>query len=254
MSAEPLVEVLVRPGSLHAVFQPVFALGGNGGVRFVEGLTRGPRGTNVEAAGVLFEYARRKCIAVELDRLCVRGILESLGVPGAPPPPLGLSVNVHAATLEHDRGFPDLLLRLAEANRFAPEQLIVEIVEHAPARSGDGFLAALARLRAHGVRIALDDIGSGQAGYSLMLDANPEFFKIDRYLVQGCHADARRQAVLDSLRGLARTFEAQVVAEGVETAEDLETVRRLGFDLAQGFLLAAPQPAAELRLLLTEPA
>jgi EAL domain-containing protein (putative c-di-GMP-specific phosphodiesterase class I) len=249
MTAEPLVEVLIRPGSLHAVFQPVFALGGDRGVRFVEGLTRGPRGTNVEAAGVLFEYARRKCIAVELDRICVRGILEALG---RPPAAIGVSLNVHAATLEHDRGFPDLLLRLAEANQIDAAQLIVEIVEHAPAHSGNGFLAALANLRAHGISIALDDIGSGQSSYSLLLDTNPEYFKIDRHLVQGCHTDLRRQAVLDSIRGLARTFSAQVVAEGIETPEDLETVRRLGFDMAQGFLLAEPQPAAALPRHLRE--
>lgn len=243
MPGEPLFSTLSQPGSLRVLFQPVVALGGGLATRFVEALTRGPRGTNLENADVLFEYARRKGMAAELDRLCVRlAIAEAAALP----PRLGLSLNVHASTLEQDRSFAPHLLELSVENRRAPSDLIVEIVEHAPRWSEAGFHEALATLRHAGVRIALDDIGCGQSSYRMMLDCNPEYFKIDRYLVQGSHADARRRAVLDSIRSLARTFAAQVVAEGVETAADLATVHDLDFDLAQGYLLAAPQTAADV--------
>lgn len=245
MPAEPLVPLMFRPGSLRTVFQPVVALHGTGAARFVEALTRGPRGTNLEAANVLFEYARRKGRAAELDELCAR---QALAAAEALPRELGISLNVHASTLEQDRDFAARLLRLLAAHGRAAAGLIVEIVEHAPVWAGAGFHHTLAELRRAGVRIALDDIGCGQASYRMMLDCNPEFYKIDRYLVQGCHADPRRRAVLDSIRGLARTFGAQVVAEGVECEPDLLTVRALDLDLVQGYLLAEPQPAAALAM------
>jgi EAL domain-containing protein (putative c-di-GMP-specific phosphodiesterase class I) len=241
MAAESLFPLLSRPGSLRTVFQPVTALQGGREMRFVEALTRGPLGTNLETANVLFEYARRKGKAAELDRLCARQAFTA----AAPlPARLGLSLNVHASTLEQDRNFAPHLLQLADESQRAASDLIVEIVEHAPMWAGQGFHAALATLRRHGVRIALDDVGCGQSSYRMMLDCDPEYYKVDRYLVQGCHADARRQAVLGSIRSLARTFAAQVVAEGVEVAADLEMVRALDFDLVQGYLLAEPQPAA----------
>jgi EAL domain-containing protein (putative c-di-GMP-specific phosphodiesterase class I) len=243
MAGEAHFPMLSQPGSLRVLFQPVKALRSGLATRFVEALTRGPRGTNLETADVLFEYARRKGMAAELDRLCVNLAITAAA---ALPPHLGLSLNVHASTLEQDRSFaPHLLELLAEQRRSAAD-LIVEIVEHAPRWSETGFHQALATLRREGVRIALDDIGCGQSSYRMMLDCNPEYFKIDRYLVQGCHADARRQAVLDSIRSLARTFAAQVVAEGVETAADLATLHDLDLDLVQGYLLAPPQTAAEV--------
>ncbi len=243
MASESLYPLLLRPGSLSVLFQPIVATRDGLAVRFVEALTRGPRGTNLEAADVLFEYARRKGKAAELDRLCTR---QALAAAAALPAGIGLSLNVHASTLDQDGDFAPYLARLAAENRRPARDLVVEIVEHAPRWAGARFHQALAALRREGMRIALDDIGSGNSTYRMMLDCNPEFFKIDRYLVLGCHADARRRAVLDSLRGLARTFGAQVVAEGVETGEDLAAVCALGLDFAQGYLLAEPQPIGEV--------
>ncbi|HXO22323.1 MAG TPA: EAL domain-containing protein [Thermoanaerobaculia bacterium] len=249
MSSPSLLDVLLRPGSLQAVFQPIFALGEDRGVRFVEGLIRGPFGTNAREASVLFEYVRRKGKEVEFDRLCVRQVVASAaGLPAG----LGLSVNIHASTLEYDRSFPDFLLHLAEASGIPAPGLIVEIVEHGQGFSGAGFSAAVRSLRDRGVGVALDDVGCGQSSYRRMLDCQPQYFKVDRYLVHGCHGDPRRQAILDSIAGLARTFSSRVVAEGVERTADLETLRQLEIDFAQGFLLAEPGPASWLAVWSTD--
>ena len=96
------------------------------------------------------------------------------------------------------------------------------------------------------IRIALDDIGTGQSNYRMILDAAPDCFKIDSYLVQTAHADYRRRSMLASIVQLARDLGSSVVAEGVEIAADLEVVMDLGISLIQGYIFSRPLPISEL--------
>lgn len=242
MTSDSLLSRLLQPEALSLVFQPVFELSGRSrSVHSFEALTRGPAGTNAESPSVLFEYARRKGREETLDRLCLENLVQAVA-----PFPGGsrFSFNVHASTLERDAVFGPFLVETCEAQRLDPARITVEIVEHAPDWSGRGFLKALSFLREHGVTIALDDIGLGQSNYRMILDCRPDYFKVDRYVVQGCQADPGRQAILDSLVVLARKFGARVIAEGVETRAELATVQLLGVELVQGFLLSPPVPAA----------
>jgi len=79
----------------------------------------------------------------------------------------------------------------------------------------------------------------------MILECRPDYLKVDRHFVDGCHRDFHRRAVLASVAQLARPFGARVVAEGVEEVEDLAALRRLGINLVQGYLLARPLPVAE---------
>jgi EAL domain-containing protein (putative c-di-GMP-specific phosphodiesterase class I) len=79
----------------------------------------------------------------------------------------------------------------------------------------------------------------------MILHCDPDYLKVDRALVAGCHRDRRRLALLESLCGLAARLPSRVVAEGVEDPADLEALRLLGVELAQGFLLAPPAPAGQ---------
>ena len=123
---------------------------------------------------------------------------------------------------------------MAEANCIAPARLVVEIVEHTPFWNESIFAGSLAELRRAGVRIALDDIGVKHSNFRMALDCRPDYFKIDRYLVEGCRDDSSRRAVLESIAGLARKVGARVVAEGVSNPADLGAVTDLGIDLVQG--------------------
>ncbi len=80
----------------------------------------------------------------------------------------------------------------------------------------------------------------------MMLDAQPDYLKVDRYFVHGARGDAQRRAVLDSIAQLAAKLGARTVGEGVEDAADLGTLREFGIDLAQGNLLARPLAADAL--------
>lgn len=251
MSGHSALDMLLSPGGLTPLYQPIFRF--ENGVPLLygfEALTRGPAGTNFHSATVLFDYARLKRQEIALDRVCIATALEHM--PGVADH-LRLSVNAHASTIGRDPSFPDFLAAAASEYGIALERLTVEIVEHAPPWDTDAFDIALARLRERGVKIALDDVGLGLSNFKMLLDVNPDFLKIDRYLVDGCHEDSRRAAIIASLASISVEFGATVIAEGVERVADLETVRALGVQLVQGFLVGKPISAAEVRELALAP-
>ena len=239
-----LAERLLAPGGLSVVFQPVFRTGDAAPVLHgYECLTRGPKGTNLERADVLFEYVRLKRIESKVDRSCViLALAEARRLPGAP----RIALNSFASTLATDPHFADFFVREASRNGIAPHRLILEIVEHAPAWDVSRFLENLSGLKEAGVAIALDDVGLGQSNYKMVVDVNPDYLKIDRYFVSNCHRERSHRSVIESIVELARQFEAVPIAEGVETPQELAAVRSLGVELIQGYLLGRPQTLGEL--------
>ena len=239
-----LLDGLLEPNGLSVVFQPIFEIHSEGWrLHAVECLTRGPKGTNLEMANVLFEYVRRKREENRVDRACVStAIRGARRIPGTP----RISLNVHASTLVKERDFPDLLQRETEQSGISISNLTVEIVEHVPFWDGARFLGALEALRRIGVAIALDDIGLGQSNYRMILDTKPDYFKIDQHLVRGCQNDYYRCAIVESIVHLAIRFGARVVAEGVEDVTDLDTVTNLGVDMVQGHIFCPALPAEQL--------
>lgn len=239
-----LLEQLLAPGALTARFQPLVAVEGAGAARIygAECLIRGPVGTNLARADVLFEYVRRKNAEVLADRTCVR---IGLAAAGALPRSLRLSLNVHALTLAQDREFSAYLFQEAKRAGVSADRLTIEIVEHAPDRDLPDLREALVRLRGAGVKIAIDDLGSGAANFRMLIDLRPECLKIDRYFVTGVHADDSRAAVVRAVRLLADNLGAEVIGEGVETQEEARGLLALGVARHQGFLYYRPVEAAE---------
>ena len=246
MTDQSALNAILQPGGITPLYQPIVRLALNSGgpkIVAVECLSRGPKGTNFESAPILFDYVRYKREESLVDRACISAALERAA---SLPPELHLCVNVHASTLGRDVSFVPFLCSVAERNHIPMSRLTVEVVEHAPPWDNASFIAAIASLRTAGARVAVDDVGLGQSNFKMLLDASPEFLKLDRYFVDGCTHDPKRRAVIGSIEELARRFGARVIAEGVETEEDLLTVRALGVSLVQGFLFSKPLSALEL--------
>lgn len=251
MGERRLLDRILEPGSLSVRFQPVLTAHFRRPVpHYFEALIRGPQGTTVENPAILFEYARKKSQEATVDRACVATILDAAA--GLPTGAV-VGLNVHASTLAMDEGFVGFLAQALTARGFACERLIVEIVEHAPPWNVLAFRVALDGLRRLGVRIALDDVGLGHSNFMMILECRPDYFKVDRYFVHGCHQDFHRRAVLASVAQLALAFDALVVAEGVEERTDLVAVRQMGISLVQGHLFGQPAPAAEVRQAFASP-
>jgi EAL domain-containing protein (putative c-di-GMP-specific phosphodiesterase class I) len=244
MAQSTLLDAILAPGGLRMSLQPIFDVSGAAQrVSAVECLARGPAGTNLERANVLFEYVRRKKEETAVDRACV---LAGLSVASSLPSSIDIDLNVHASTLGRDPGFVSFLESAAESLGISPARVVVEIVEHFPYWDSVAFFDSLSAIRAAGMRVALDDVGAGNSNFSMMIDVEPDFLKIDRYLIRGCDSHAYRRVVLESVHHLASRTGARLVAEGVETVEELETLTSIGIELIQGYLLSPNRTRDEL--------
>jgi EAL domain-containing protein (putative c-di-GMP-specific phosphodiesterase class I) len=130
------------------------------------------------------------------------------------------------------------------------ERIVLEITEHADVGDYDALLAALGPLRARGVRLAVDDAGAGYSSLRHILHLQPDLIKLDMSLTRNICLDPARKALASALVSFAREMGSQIIAEGVETEAELSTLKEIGVERAQGYLLARPLPLDEVLTLL----
>ena len=183
------------------------------------------------APDVWFHTAASLGLGEALERLAVRAALDLLD---DLPDDTTISINVSPEIAVSDVLF-DLVAPVAE-------RLILEVTEHALVDDYDKLRTALARLRALGARVAIDDVGAGFATLSHILSLCPDIVKLDVSLVRNIDSDPWRRALAGSFVTFAREIDATIVAEGVETVEEFELLRELGVRYGQGFYLGPPQP------------
>jgi EAL domain-containing protein (putative c-di-GMP-specific phosphodiesterase class I) len=118
--------------------------------------------------------------------------------------------------------------------------LVVELTEHQAVEDYGELGEALGRLRLHGVRVAVDDVGSGFASFRHVTRVNPEILKLDRSLVCGIDEDPVRQSLASAIVAFARDVGAIVVSEGIESENELSCLMGLAVGCGQGFYLARP--------------
>jgi EAL domain-containing protein (putative c-di-GMP-specific phosphodiesterase class I) len=120
--------------------------------------------------------------------------------------------------------------------------LVVELTEHAVVEDYDALNDALQPLRQHGIRVAVDDAGAGYASLRHVLHVKPDFIKLDISLISNIGEDRSKQSLAESIISFARESGIQLIAEGIETQDELRCVTELGVDYGQGYLLARPGP------------
>lgn len=221
---------LLTGEGLSIALQPIVELAG-GRVVAVEALSR----FNDEPGygpDRLFADAAALGLDVELELLAIRRALEHLD---GLPPGVRLSVNASPTTLCSSE-FNDLLAAIPG------ERLAIEITEHASVEDYTALGAELTRLRSRGVQLMVDDAGAGFASLKHIVDLKPDVIKLDLSLTRDIDTDPLRRALAASLLMFADEIGASIVAEGIETYGELETLRALGVRHGQGYLLARPGP------------
>lgn len=248
-SVDPALSGAIGGRSIGVHFQPILARPHGRGVwrvHGVEALVRAwsARGVPLRPDRFLPGIAR----AGLLDRLFWFVLAESVATLrrwDAEGLRLALSVNLHAGALQDDR-FPALLAEFLDAACVDPRRLTLELVETAPIADLRRAGANLRRLRAAGVRAALDDFGAGFSTPMRLQHLECDELKIDRELVRGLEQSDEQRCVVESLVGLAHARGIEVCAEGVETAAALHLVEMYGVERVQGFHVARAVDAAEL--------
>jgi diguanylate cyclase (GGDEF)-like protein/PAS domain S-box-containing protein len=164
-----------------------------------------------------------------------------------------LSVSVNVSPRQLAAGdFPMIVENALEATGLDPRLLCLEITESAVLADPEAATFALGRLKALGVRLAIDDFGIGYSSLAQLKALLPvDTIKIDKSFVDGLNNNSEDTAIVDAVLRLAAGLNLSAVAEGVETSEQVEALLGLGCTLSQGFHFARPQPPEELERLLT---
>ena len=158
---------------------------------------------------------------------------------------LCVSVNASARNLD-ESDFADRLLRALEDARLDPRHLELEFTESATARDQAGVIAQLERLRDAGVAVAIDDFGTGYSNVAYIQRLPVSVLKIDRSFVTDLATSDKNAALVRSMVAMAHDLGYRVVAEGIETQEVFDMLKRLGCDEGQGYLMSRPVAASEI--------
>lgn len=154
--------------------------------------------------------------------------------------PCRVAINLSPGALLSAPDAARALMAMAEAHGWAPGRVIVEITEEEAITQPDQFHLAVSDLKAAGFVTAIDDFGAGHAGLSLLAQFQPDKVKIDRMLVQDIHRTGPRQAIVRAVLDCCRRLGITVVAEGIESVEELAWLQAAGVQRFQGLLFARP--------------
>lgn len=242
-----ILEVLHAPETIATVFQPIVSLADGTTVGF-ESLSRF-RAEPERPPDKWIAEAHAVGLGLEIEVECVR---RALSLRSRIPDGAYLSVNMS----------PDAILTLEMEEALGDgslEGLVIEITEHDAVGDYARLAARLADYRGRGVSVAIDDAGAGHASMRHVTQLSPDYIKIDRSLIHDIHMDHAKRALVRSMVSLEKDLGARVVAEGIESTEELRTLRELGVPLGQGYLLARPHrdptpaPWSAALLQLAEP-
>jgi EAL domain-containing protein (putative c-di-GMP-specific phosphodiesterase class I)/anti-sigma regulatory factor (Ser/Thr protein kinase) len=228
-ATERMDDVLARPGAVFPVFQPIIDLT-HGHVAGVEALSR--FAGHDRPVELWFADAVRAGLIIDLEILAIRQSLTALEVL---PADAYLALNVCPLTAQSRE-----LAALLDGHPM--DRIVMEVTEHAAVANYRPLAVALAPYRAEGMRVAIDDVGTGYAGLGHLVQLRPEIIKVDRSLIETVDTDPAHAAAVGAIVGMAKHLGAFLVAEGIERPETLNAVRELGFSHAQGYLLARPAP------------
>ncbi len=160
-------------------------------------------------------------------------------------PPITVAVNLSARHIQTD-GLTEWIARALADSGLAPCHLELEITETAAMADAERSVAVLTELRALGVRIAIDDFGTGYSSLSYLKRLPVTTVKIDRSFVSDLDADDHSRAIVSAIISLSHGLGFDVVAEGVETEDQLALLKAYGCETYQGFIFSRPRPAAEI--------
>lgn len=240
MSLLESAQHLAGTRNLQAYFQPILELRGD--VLHLLGFEGFAHGTDESFLGspdLLCPESDGGMDSALLDIACLTRVLREAE---ALPNTALLSLNIHTSTLALLPEFPVLLAGCAAAAGIPLNRLVLELNVQSGAGQGTEHLDVLDDLRAHGVGVALDDVGVREANFDRILELRPDILKLSPLLTRGLLRDPRRQAILEALVDMTRKMGGRVLAKNLESIEDFRIARWMGVNLLQGYLFGVPGP------------
>jgi EAL domain-containing protein (putative c-di-GMP-specific phosphodiesterase class I) len=232
------VRRIICDQSLSTVYEPIVRLDGRKTIGY-EALTRGPVGSGLESPQSLFRVAHDANLEYELDNLCRRIALRNARGIGAGDK---LFLNILPTSIYDPEFANEEFAQVLDQLGLAPENLVLEVSERQAISNYPIFREAIDHFLKLGFGIALDDTGAGYSSLEAALELNPDFLKVDMSLIRGIDDNPQKQELLSGLQRLAERMNATVIAEGIETEAELETVAALGCTYGQGYAIGRGTP------------
>lgn len=234
---QALLDVLQNQ-TITSVLQPIVSLR-DGAVFGYEALGRGPAGTPLENPEALIQCALENGRMLELEHLFRRSALRSAR---QMPTGIRLFLNVNPNIIQDSHfgmGFTkEYLTRFA----ISAEDIVFEITERESVVNLRGFKQIIEHYKGQNYQISIDDAGAGYSGLNLISDVQPHFIKLDMQLIRGVDKDLTRQALIKSMQEFAALTNTRIIAEGIETEEELATLISFDVPYGQGYFLRRPDP------------
>jgi len=228
---------ILQQSRVSALYQPIVDFKRQN-IFGYESLIRGPSDSPLHNPVMLFDAARHEGRLTDLDLLCrktgIRGFKERR-LDGK------LFLNATPQGLLEPQHRSGLTLEFLHEIGLSPENVVIEITEQYPLTDFNFMDNALEHYREMGFEIAIDDLGAGYSGLRRWLELRPEYVKIDRHFIQNIHADAIKQSFVRSIVDIAKGLNCHVIAEGIETYEECQTLIEIGIGFGQGYYFSKPQ-------------
>lgn len=232
------LERIIETKDIYSVFQPIISLK-TGEVLGYEALSRIQHPEVICGVEDLFESAILFKKIWKLEKLCRKKAFENFSCQenyrGKK-----LFVNVNPLVMKDKKfrmGFTDE--HLVNYN-IKKENIVFEITEKGNITDLEGFQKTLDHYKKQNYKIAMDDVGAGNSGLTMISDIHPGYLKLDMKLIRDIHKNSLKKAIVNSMMELSRASGIEVIAEGIETEKELETLINLGVQYGQGFYLQRP--------------
>jgi diguanylate cyclase (GGDEF)-like protein/PAS domain S-box-containing protein len=251
LSLETELRRAIDEGALSIHYQPLYELSPYRLVGF-EALARWthPRRGSVSPATFIKLAEESGQIDALTDFVIARSIAQLAAWQRlAPATPLTMHVNISGRDLAR-KSLPGHVLQTLQQHGVAPRTLTLEITETTLMQQIDVALATMNRMRESGVRFSIDDFGTGYSSLAYLSTLPIDSLKIDRSFVMGMQTKPQNVEIVRAVMTLGQALGRRVIAEGIETQEQLSTLLTLGVPVGQGFLLSRPLPAEKAEALI----
>lgn len=229
---------ILEHASLTSYFQPIIDVK-TLKIYAYEALIRGVKADgSLMFPDELFEKSDRNDMNFLLDRLCRESALKTAATKKIKQK---VFINFIPTSIYDPEHCLQSTVKWANQLEFDPKNIVFEVVETQQVQDKEHLKRILEFYREQGFGIALDDVGEGYSGLNNLIDIKPGIIKVDRNVITNIDKDTMKQSVYKALYTLAKENGIMVLAEGIETKEEFETVKSLGVELAQGYLFAKPQ-------------
>ncbi|WP_159881573.1 bifunctional diguanylate cyclase/phosphodiesterase [Paenibacillus puerhi] len=230
------LEHIIQQQSIRSVYQPIVSLR-DGEIAGYEALTRGPEDSRFRSPLPMFSIAEQEGLLYPLDRLARAKAIEGVRLNHEKQL---LFINVSAEILNDPLFAPGKTLELLTARGLRPSNVVFEITERSSIEDFASAKRVLDHYRQQGYRIAIDDAGAGYSSLQAIAELGPDYIKADKSLIAGMHRSKSKEYILETLVTFADKLGIYLIAEGIESPDELMKLTRMGVHYGQGYLLGRP--------------